>query len=110
MHIVSRGCYIEVLSSQTPFMCCTSAITPYCVNPDHLFLGTHQDNMADMARKGRRKGRFLGSDNPNAKLSEKDVAQIRALRSSGTSVRSLMKQFGMSDRNIYDIINGKLWK
>lgn len=35
-----------------------------CVNPHHLFLGTNNENMADMVRKGRASRRF-GKDNPN---------------------------------------------
>lgn len=46
-----------------------------CVNPSHLFLGTHEDNMLDMAAKGRC---VSGERHPKAKLKSQDVAEIRA--------------------------------
>lgn len=45
-----------------------------CVRPDHLFLGTHADNIADKLAKGRaRSGRPAGETNGNAKLNDVDA-------------------------------------
>ena len=44
-----------------------------CVNPDHLFLGTNQDNLDDMIRKGRS---MRGAKNPKSKINEKVAMEI----------------------------------
>lgn len=83
---------------------------PCCVNPDHLFLGTHQDNMIDMDSKGRR-AVLRGSDNGNSKLSEEDVLQIRKLHNPKIyPTRKLAKMYEVNQRLIWNIINRKSWK
>jgi hypothetical protein len=94
---------------------------PPCVNPSHLFLGTHADNMADMAAKGRGGGgapthtnpaRYpvrVGERNPNAKLTPGQVAEIRTLRTDGVSLRELGRRFGVHNRTIERIVKGDRW-
>lgn len=78
-----------------------------CIRPDHLFLGTHADNMRDAAQKGRLG--VVGSENSNSKLSELDVLCIRKLRGV-VGVRELSRGFGVSPAHISNIQRGRIWK
>jgi len=75
-----------------------------CVNPEHLFLGTHDDNMADKVRK-RRQG--FGEDNGRAILSVGDVRKIRA---SDDSALSLARRYGVGREAIYHIRRQISWR
>ena len=52
---------------------CHRCDTPACVNPDHLFLGTHTDNMRDKVAKGRER-----NGDRNKKITDEEVEEIRA--------------------------------
>lgn len=78
-----------------------------CVNPDHLFLGTHAENMADRDAKGRQ-ARQTGSTNALAKLNEADVLKIRAAK--GRLQRELAAEYGVSRGHISFIRTGQKWK
>lgn len=78
-----------------------------CVNPSHLFVGTHKDNTLDAVAKGRMGGR--GEKNDNAKLSEDDIVEIRRLYSLGAKQRVLGKMWKTSQSNISLIVLRKHW-
>lgn len=84
-----------------------------CVNPFHLFLGTHQDNENDKVSKGRQaKGNNNGqggTKNWKNKLSESDVLSIRKLHKNGVSYAFLSEKFGVTESNIYYIVSHKSW-
>lgn len=81
-----------------------------CVNVEHLFLGTHQDNMADMASKGRaRPARFRGNDCPWSRISAADAAIIRHLAQSGANHRRLAVLYGVTHGMVSRIKLRKAW-
>lgn len=83
-----------------------------CVNPDHLFLGTHMQNVRDMWSKNRWKAGAQdnrGDRNPNSKLSIGEVMKITEMRRSGVKVRKLSQDFGVTEGQIYRICSGTAW-
>lgn len=107
----------------------------WCVNPSHLFLGTHADNMRDMKQKGR--GRTASGDqhwtrlqpnriprgpshkwyerdvrgekNPRAKLTTEDVRCIKRLIQQGLSDQEISSRFSVKSGNIWHIRTGRNW-
>lgn len=74
---------------------------PSCVNPDHLFLGTHLDNQRDKITKGRHKGE---------KLNPIKVKELKQLMISEFGDMNLARKYGVSYQTIWHIRTGKTWK
>lgn len=88
---------------------CHRCDNPCCVNPDHLFVGTHIDNMRDRDRKGRRKAP-KGTNNGFAKLDDAKVRAIRlALVENTKSQGEIATEFGCDRTTVSLIKLGKRW-
>ena len=88
---------------------CHRCDNPKCVRPDHLFLGTHDDNMTDKAKK-RRAHRPKGSLNGRAKLGKLAADEIRERYAlGGVSQQSLANEFGVSQQIVSGVIRGIYW-
>jgi hypothetical protein len=81
---------------------CHSCDNRACCNPDHLWLGTHADNMRDMVAKGR-----SACVRGNAKLTPK---QVVAIRDDPRTSREIATEYGVSYSTICAVRNGQNWK
>jgi HNH endonuclease len=77
-----------------------------CCNPAHLFLGTYDDNLKDMAAKDRS---AFHERSGQAKLTEKDVKDIYRLYAGGMFQREIGDLYGLTQMAISLIVRGKRW-
>ena len=80
---------------------CHRCDTPACVNPDHLFLGSNSDNMADMAKKGR--GRATSLDRG---LAPETVRMMRREVRAGSKVADVARRHGITYVHAWQVVHG----
>lgn len=80
-----------------------------CINPEHLSIGTHVENMRDMVDRGRNP---CGERNGSAKLTAAQVSEIRAIYASGIGEMKfapLAKKYGVANNTIRSIVQNTTW-
>lgn len=112
--LAHRACWEETFGDiPKGMLICHRCDVPACVNPEHLFIGSHSDNMADMARKGRgcrlalvhRKG-----NTHQVRLSDSIVSSILLAGLSGASLSTVAATHHTSKTSVWNIIHNKTWR
>jgi len=83
---------------------CHTCDNTLCCNPEHLFLGTHQDNSLDASQKGRLQ---RGEGHTGSKLTEEQVLKIFVAKGS---LKKIATEYGVDPHQIFDIKRGHNWK
>jgi hypothetical protein len=87
---------------------CHRCDNPRCVNPQHLWVGTHSENLADMKAKGRA---ARGERSGTARLTQTQVRAIRkALQANIYSLSELAELNGVSRSTIDNIKHQRTWE
>lgn len=86
-------------------------VNRHCVNPNHLYLGTPQDNMNDKVLAGRQSHvGNKGEQAVNSKLTKDDVEVIRHLFDTKSMSReSIANYFDISCMQVSRIVHRKNW-
>lgn len=77
-----------------------------CCRPDHLWLGTHADNLRDAVAKGRM---HRGERHGHARLTAEDIVDIRRGLAAGIPGAVLARLHGVHPNTIYNIGKGRSW-
>ena len=109
-----RQAYKDAKGEIPKGMCvCHSCDVGLCVNPKHLFLGTHSDNMKDAASKKRIPHllKQTGEQNSNSKYTQKFADEIRQyFNNHKVSFSKLAQQFGLKSKgHAHAIVTRKIW-
>ena len=106
--LVHRLSYNIHFGDIPPGLCvCHKCDNPLCVNPEHLFLGTHDANMKDKMKKGRAIVN-QGSKHPLSKLTEENVREIKSLFGKVKQI-DIAEKFKVSIATINDIKHHRGW-
>jgi hypothetical protein len=102
--IIYQNTYLKGEEIPKGSVICHRCDNKSCCNPEHLFLGTQNDNMKDMIAKGRS---ARGETHPNHSLTKEQVEEI-FLDTTSTLVE-LGKKYGVKKNTIHYIKKGKTW-
>lgn len=103
--LAHRLSYLTFVGPIATGMCvCHKCDVRACVRPDHLFLGTYQDNHHDMIHKGRNS---RGEARPDAKLTEEAV---KAIRVDTRIIKEIAEAYGVCMSVVGNVKTRKTWK